>query len=106
MVVVRQGSGSFLWFCDISEVPSLAGREWDMYLSFLSKEEVDNVLKYRFDDDRRRALVSVMLQKCLVRTFIGAENDTGFVIKRTPEVRIHHLHKRTIYLLHPLSSII
>lgn len=73
---------------DIGETPSIASREWETYLSFLSEEEKCNVLKYRMDDDRRRALVSVFLQKSTVRRFLGAERDSDFRIERTPEVSV------------------
>lgn len=72
--------------CDIGETPSISSREWDLYMSFLSREETDSILKYRFDEDRRRALVSVFLQKCTVRHFLGAKSDAVFSIQRTPEV--------------------
>lgn len=73
-------------FCDIGETPSMSSREWDMYMSFMSLEEMNNVLKYRFDEDRRRALMSLFLQKSTVRGFLGAKSDTAFSIQRTPEV--------------------
>ena len=72
--------------CDIRETPSVSSREWDTYLSLLSEEEKHNILRYRIDDDRRRALVSVMLQKSTVRSFLNATCDSSFSINRTPEV--------------------
>ena len=81
--------GAKIMFSDIREIPSVSSREWEAHLNLLSTNEQKNVLKYRFDDDRRRALVSLLLQKSMVRSQLGVENNTGFEIRRTPEVSEH-----------------
>ena len=81
--------GAKIMFSDIREIHSVSSREWEAHLNLLSTKERNNVLKYRFDDDRRRALVSLLLQKSMVRSQIGVENNTGFEIRRTSEVSEH-----------------
>jgi len=83
--MIAVDTASIVWYCDIGEIASLQSPEWDAYLGFLTAVERERVLKYRFDDDRRRALISAMLQRWLVRSKLGLEKDTGFDILRTPE---------------------
>lgn len=83
-------SGFDLWYSSIVDVPCTQSAEWNIFLSFVSDEERIKIMKFRFDDDRKRALVSILLQKAFVRHRIGAANDEdgdtgGFIIRRTPE---------------------
>jgi phosphopantetheinyl transferase len=87
-------TGTCVWYCDIGEIASLISPEWNAYLSLLSPIEVDRVLKYRYDDDRRRALVSALLQRWLVRNKLGMDNDDSFEILRTPENKPYAKVKR------------
>jgi len=78
-------TGTVAWYCDIGEIASLQSKEWEAYMGLLTPAEQERVLKYRFDDDRRRALVSALLQRWLVRNKLGVEQDASFEILRTPE---------------------
>ncbi len=78
-----------IMFSDIRELHSVSSREWEAHMNLLSTREQNNVLKYRFDDDRRRALVSLLLQKSMVRSHLGVEDNASFEIRRTSEVCEH-----------------
>lgn len=81
--------GPIIFFTDIREIASLTSREWEAYMNLLTDREQNKVLKYRFDDDRRRALVSLLLQKAAVRAQLGVDSNMGFKIHRTPEVSVY-----------------
>ncbi len=78
-------NSSTVFFCDISEIASVVGTEWEMYIGMLNSQEKDRVLKFRFDDDRRRALVSTLLQRWIVRKQLNVDRNECFEIKRTIE---------------------
>ena len=73
-------------YTDIREISSLTGRDWEVYMAILTLKEQNKVLRYRFDDDRRRALVSLLLQKATVREHLGVDSNADFEICRTQEV--------------------
>jgi len=85
--------GAFAWHCTIADVPSAQSAEWSQLLSFVNTEERTKILKFRYDDDRKRALVSILLQKALIRHYLGHSTDEGFVIRRTPENKPYMLIK-------------
>ena len=87
------GSGEYVWHCSIADVPCTQSAEWSMLLSFVTDEERSRILKFRFDDDRKRALVSVLLQKALIRHHLCASTDKGFCIRRTKENKPYMLVK-------------
>ena len=72
------------WVCNIEEVED---KDWNNYLSIINKEDKERVLKFRFFDDQKRALLSVYLQHALVRQHVRATNDSDYKILRTREVR-------------------
>ena len=77
--------GNYLWYCTIEDVPCTQSAEWALFLSFVSDEERTKIIRFLRDDDRKRALVSILLQKALIRYHLSANNDSGFCIRRTPE---------------------
>ena len=90
MVQLGRSGAPLLMYADIGEIASLTSREWEAHMNLLNDKERNEVLKYRFDDDRRRALVSLLLQKFIVRRRLGVESNVGFEINRTPEVRLQY----------------
>lgn len=90
--------GFDLWFCSIVDVPCTQSAEWNIFLSFVSDDERIKITRFRFDDDRKRALVSILLQKAFIRhrldQGVGLRTDGGsyddndddaFSIRRTQE---------------------
>jgi hypothetical protein len=86
-----------IWYLNISELgradtETVVGQDdedvrWNYCLTkLLSEEEKNNVLKYVFVEDQRRAAGSVLLQKALIRKTFGFDSDLDFVISRTAEV--------------------
>jgi hypothetical protein len=87
-----------IWYLNISELgradtETVVGQDegedvrWNYCLTkLLSEEEKNNVLKYVFVEDQRRAAGSVLLQKALIRKTFGFDSDGDFVISRTAEV--------------------
>ena len=78
-------NGACVWYCDIGDIASIQSPDWKAYMTMLSPTERERVLKYRFDDDKRRALISLLLQRWLVRKKLGIDVDSGYEIRRTPE---------------------
>lgn len=85
VVVDQAEKGSYIWHCTIEDLPCTQSADWNVFMSFVTDEERIKILKFRFDDDRKRALVSILLQKALVRHHLNTTLDDGFVIKRTTE---------------------
>lgn len=79
-------SGCYVWYADITELPSITSADWDTHLSVLSSEDRERVTRFRLEDDRKRALVSLLLQRALIRAYIEAADDKEFDIQRTREV--------------------
>ena len=95
--------GFDLWFCSIVDVPCTQSAEWNIFLSFVTDDERMKITRFRFDDDRKRALVSILLQKAFIRHRLGlglyadadgsSSSGSGaydgdedvFSIRRTPE---------------------
>lgn len=59
---------------------------WKFYLSLLSEKERASVTKFLLMDDQKRAMLSVLLQRYVVRDWLSAINDKEFSICRTKEV--------------------
>ncbi len=80
--------GNFLWVTDISDLGT--GQEeisdWNTYMSQLSPTEQLSVMKFVFADDRRRSLISLLLQKAAIRTVLKESSNDNFSIGRTREV--------------------
>lgn len=78
-----------IWSLHIDELGTAEGDpRWKQLLAHPSfcQEDRDNVLKFLFFDDQRRALGSLLLQRALVRSTFHC-SDEQFLIRRTPEVR-------------------
>ena len=85
-----------IWYCDINElIVDTDNKEsaWHVYWQTLNDAELKKVDEYLFPDDKKRALVSILLQKAAIRHRLGLHIDEGFTIERT-KVRQYH------YILH------
>lgn len=77
--------GHYTWYCSIADVPCTQSAEWTTFLAFTTDEERARILRFRIEDDRKRALVSVLLQKALIRHHLGITSNEGYCILRTAE---------------------
>lgn len=77
--------GHYMWYCSIADVPCTQSTEWTTFLSFTTDEERARILRFRLEDDRKRALVSLLLQKALIRHHLGITSNDGYCIQRTAE---------------------
>lgn len=75
-------SGKYMWYSDASAVVENS-KLWNFCMEALGPTERQNVLKFRQVNDRKLALLSIFLQKCLISTHIGP--DVRFQIERTRE---------------------
>ena len=76
--------GVFIWYTDITKLSDINTPSSKYLLDLLSIKEKEKVMKFYFDDDKKRSLLSVYLQKALVRHFLKIDND-NFIIERTAE---------------------
>lgn len=76
--------GVFIWYTDINKLDNMNSTSTKFLLDLLSQKEKEKVMKFHFDDDKKRSLLSVYLQKALVRYFLQLD-DNNFVIERTTE---------------------
>ena len=59
--------------------------QWDFLLGTLTDAERTKALKYHFDDDRKRSLLSKLLQKAMIRQNFMIR-DEAFSIRSTSKV--------------------
>jgi hypothetical protein len=83
-------TGLILWCTNISDIKSSSfiskDFEWNFYLKHLEEEDRKKVLSFVFEDDQKRSLVSVMMQRAMIRYQLGADHDADYCIRRTREV--------------------
>lgn len=77
--------GFYVWYTDIQDITD---EEFTEYLSSLSSMEHKKVMAFLFPDDRKRALLSIMLQRSLIRHHFRI-GETDYTIEKTKEVRKH-----------------
>ena len=82
-----------LWSCDIRELPAAEGAEWSEMLNILTDAEREKVSRFRFFSDRKRAFLSVQMQRCVIRSFTGLSSDDLYEIRRTQENKPYPLCK-------------
>jgi hypothetical protein len=77
---------ALLWYLSID---SLGGSEveWNGTLARVQDEDRRKALFYKFVADQKRALGSILLQRCIIRHVFGV-NDTDYELARTAEVSI------------------
>ena len=83
-----------VWFTSIDDVvypegnqdPKVYPSEWSTYLGLLDQKDQNKVTSFLFSADKRRALISVLIQNAIIREFLRIETNNDFFIKRTREV--------------------
>ena len=65
--------------------------EWKFYLDQMISADRDKILSFLFEDDQKRAFVSIMMQRAVIRKRLNVNNDTGYTIEKTSEVTYNHL---------------
>eukprot|EP01041_Mallomonas_annulata_P011637 gene11637-24368_t len=76
--------GFEMWCIPIDVVDVANTREWQILLSCVPIEERKKIASFRFDDDRKRAIFSALLQRSLIRKYFNID-DSQYEILRTKE---------------------
>ncbi len=74
-----------VWYANIDDVSSVADE--DPLIISLLPDEKTKVKRFLFPDDQKRALLSILLQRALIRSHIGVA-DKDYELRRSREVRI------------------
>jgi hypothetical protein len=73
-----------LWAINLSELDSSS--VWEFVLTQLSPIERDKVNYFVFLDDRKRAALSILLQRAMLRRYLEIDSDDRFDLRRTSQV--------------------
>lgn len=74
-----------IWYSHIDEITD---EDLDFNLiAYLQADELQKVKRFIFKDDQKRAILSILLQRALIRSEYGV-TDQQYELKRTKEVRI------------------
>jgi phosphopantetheinyl transferase len=76
-------SSFLIWYANIDEL-KVDSPSWVAALTRLTEAERKKVTSYLFDDDKKRALYSIMLQHALVKRCLHVK-EGDYSIVRTPE---------------------
>ena len=61
--------------------------DWKFYLNEMtSTVEKMKIMSFLFEADQKRALVSILMQKAIIRDHLKVTDDGGYSINRTAEV--------------------
>lgn len=74
--------GFYVWYADIEEIDS--EENFQHYISKISETEKTSICRFRIKDDQKRALLSVLLQRSLIRYHFNI-GDSEYDIQRTRE---------------------
>lgn len=77
---------SIIWVSNVNEMKDLK-EYWGFLLSTLSPDEKKKVESFRLEPDRWRSFISLQLQKCMIRSYLGTNrnDDCPYEIRRTKE---------------------
>ncbi len=78
-----QGDGFILWHANIDDIDSVEDNS-PLIMSLLPEEKT-KVKRFLFVEDQKRALLSILLQRSLIRYRFGV-SDTEYELIRTKEV--------------------
>lgn len=73
-----------LWYANIDDIIGVDDED-PLILSLLPDEKL-KVKRFLFQDDQKRALLSILLQRALIRSYTGA-SDSEYELRRSKEVR-------------------
>lgn len=81
-----QSAAYSLWYASIESVPDEKSH-WD-YINnvLLTLTERESVNKFVFIEDRKRALLSILLQRSVIRFVFSINDDSEYSISRTAQV--------------------
>jgi hypothetical protein len=85
---MNTNTSSCLYFANIRGIDINCHAKWDFLLSTVTNSEKEKVLRYRLSDDKIRSLLSLLLQKTLIRNHQCLSDNNWIEIKRTKEVLI------------------
>ena len=80
-----------LWCTNIHEIKasiptSTDSAEWNFYLNAMNTSDKEKILSFLYEADQKRAFVSILLQRAMIRRRLRMSDDTQYVILRTAEV--------------------
>ena len=76
-----------VWYANIDDVASVADED-PLIMSLLPDEKI-KVKRFLFPDDQKRALLSILLQRALIRSYAGVGDD-DYELRRSREVFYFH----------------
>jgi phosphopantetheinyl transferase len=79
--------GLLFWFCKINDF-GFHGNNFSFILNQLSPRETDSIQRFLFENDRKRAMASILLRHALVHEVFHPVNQDVYKIQRTKEVRL------------------
>ena len=82
-----------VWYANIDDVASVADED-PLIMSLLPNEKI-KVKRFLFPDDQKRALLSILLQRALIRSYAGV-GDNDYELGRSREVIIRFYLKYTV----------
>ena len=89
----RNGSCNqvLIWCATIEEIATADMKKDDSHWKFCLNEmtttfEKKKILSFLFEEDQKRALVSILIQRAIIRDYLKATDDSCYSISRTPEV--------------------
>jgi len=74
-----------LWSFTCHEL-MLGSELWEYMLNILTRTEKLKVLRYHFDDDKQKSLISRYLQRAMIRDHFGLKDDQYYDIRSSPKV--------------------
>jgi hypothetical protein len=80
-----------VWCTNIDEIDTSDmtedNSEWKFYLNKMTTTmETKKILSFLFTDDQKRSLVSILIQRAMIRNHLRIPDDIGYSIERTSEV--------------------
>ena len=89
----RYGSRNqpLIWCASTEDIATADMKKDDSHWKFCLNEmtttfEKKKILSFLFEEDQKRALVSILIQRAIIRDYLKATDDSCYSISRTPEV--------------------
>jgi hypothetical protein len=80
-----------LWIADVRDIPGTETSDtFTSCMSTLNNEEKRGIMRYKYLEDKKRALLSKLLQKTAIRTLIQCQ-EHEYMIERSREVCCHSI---------------
>ena len=80
-----------VWYASTEEIETADMKkddsDWKFYLNEMTTTvEKKKILSFLFEEDQKRAFVSILIQRAIIRDHLKAIDDSSYSISRTPEV--------------------